>query len=86
MRDKIKVSNRTNNLAEGGITITRDGSTKIIFTSTEIAVAKRYLKYLSKKFLKKHQLKEYLRVVATDKSTYTIKYFKVGDEEEEADE
>jgi len=47
--------------------------------------SKRYLKYLTKKFLKKHQLRDWLHVVATDKSTYQLKYFKIqNDEEEEA--
>lgn len=74
-------------MAEGGITITREGNDKIVFTSTEISVAKRYLKYLTKKFLKKHQLRDWLRLVSTDKQTYTIKYFKVtGDDEEEDEE
>ena len=48
--------------------------------------SKRYLKYLSKKYLKKQQLRDFLHVVATGKNTYELKYFKVSggaDAEEE---
>jgi len=44
---------------------------------------RRYFKYLSKKYLKKNQLREYLRVLAgKDKNAYEMKYFKLGEEEE----
>ena len=88
LRDRVKVNGHTNNLAEGGIQIARDGQALLKFQATNAAVSKRYLKYLTKKFLKKHQLRDWLRVVATDKDTYTVKYFKVGendDGEEETD-
>ncbi|KAJ2564625.1 60S ribosomal protein L22, partial [Coemansia sp. RSA 1836] len=42
----------------------------------------RYLKYLTKKFLKKHNLRDWLRVVATTKDTYKLKYFNVSNPEE----
>jgi len=48
----------------------------------------RYLKYLTKKYLKKQQLREYLHVVAnnTQKNTYELKYFNINadDAEQEA--
>ena len=49
----------------------------------------RYLKYLTKKYLKKQQLRDYLHVVAnnTAKNTYELRYFNINAEEgEEADE
>ena len=44
------------------------------------------MKYLLKKYLKKNEILEYLKVIATDKMTYKIKYIKIddGEEEEEA--
>ena len=47
---------------------------------------KRYLKYLTKKYLKKLDILEYLRLVATDKSTYAIKYIKLGENDEGKEE
>lgn len=48
----------------------------------------RYLKYLTKKYLKKNNLRDWLRVVASDKETYELRYFQISqdDEESEADE
>jgi len=37
----------------------------------------RYLKYLTKKYLKKNNLRDWLRVVATGKDTYELRYFQV---------
>ena len=46
----------------------------------------RYLKYLTKKFLKKQQLRDWLRVVSTNKGEYTLKFFNVVGEGEDDDE
>jgi len=47
----------------------------------------RYLKYLTKKFLKKQQLRDWLRVVSTSKGEYSLKFFNVvGDEGEEEED
>ena len=48
----------------------------------------RYLKYLTKKFLKKNNLRDYIRVVATNKTNYELRYFQInaGDEDESGDE
>lgn len=47
----------------------------------------RYLKYLTKKYLKKNNLRDWLRVVASDKETYELRYFQISqDDESEVDE
>ena len=43
----------------------------------------RYLKYLTKKYLKKNNLRDWLRVVASDKESYELRYFQINNEEEE---
>ena len=49
--------------------------------------SKRYLKYLTKKYLKKNNLRDWLRVVAASKDSYELWYFQINnDEEEEEDE
>lgn len=46
-----------------------------------------YLKYLTKKYLKKNNLRDWLRVVANSKESYELRYFQINqDEEEEEDE
>ena len=50
--------------------------------------SKRYIKYLTKKFLKKQQLKDYLQVISSSKTGYLVKYYDInqGADEEAADE
>jgi len=54
------------------VNCTKLGAGKLSVTSS-VPFSKRYLKYLTKKFLKKNQMREWLRVVATSKDTYTLK-------------
>jgi len=49
-------------------------------------VACRYLKYLTKKYLKKNNLRDWLRVVASSKDAYELRYFQINNEDEEEDE
>lgn len=52
---------------------------------TDGPFSKRYLKYLAKKFLKKMQMRDFLRVVSTNKTTYELKYFNIQENEDDAD-
>jgi large subunit ribosomal protein L22e len=58
---------------------------KLVLTSS-IPFSKRYLKYLTKKHLKKNNFENFLRVVATAKDTYSLRYFKVDQDEVEDEE
>lgn len=53
--------------------------------ATKILFSKRYVKYLTKKYLKKQEVTDYLRVVATGKHAYTVKYFNISDQAGEQD-
>jgi large subunit ribosomal protein L22e len=75
---KIKVDNKTGNLGSS-ITVSMDKDQLVV--ESKIPLSKRYLKYLTKKYLKKQDLKEFLRVIATSKNTYELKYFKIQNEE-----
>ena len=57
-----------------------------ITVQCERAQSKRYIKYLAKRFLKKNNLRDWLRVLATSRDTYELRYFQIGDEEEEEEE
>ena len=48
----------------------------------------RYLKYLTKKFLKKNNLRDYIRVVADKRNSYELRYFQINQaaEDESSDE
>ena len=60
----------------------------ILTVSTTMQYKKRYFKYLTKKFLKKKELRDWLRILATGKTGYQLRYFNIrgDDEEEEAEE
>jgi large subunit ribosomal protein L22e len=75
LHDKIKVNGKAGNLGTK-VTITKE-KTKIL-VSAELPFSKRYLKYLTKKYLTKQQLRDYLRVVAKDKNSYELKYLASG--------
>jgi large subunit ribosomal protein L22e len=84
LHDRIKVDGKTGNLA-GTVTIARDSRARITVSSNK-DMSKRYIKYLTKKFLKKSSLRDWLRVVASDKNTFKLKYFNVANNAEEEDE
>merc|ERR1711920_492405 len=69
LHDRIKVNGKTGVLGD---------AVKISRTATKLQVvaeapfSKRYLKYL-----KKQQLRDYLRVVASNKTTYELRYFNI---------
>jgi len=83
LHDRIKIGGKTGVLGEA-ITITREAST--ITVQSKIHISKRYLKYLTKKFLKKQLLRDYIRVIARSKNGYFLRYFNFHNEEAEAEE
>ena len=78
MRQRIKVEGKVGNLGDH-VNVATDGAK--VTVSANIAFSKRYLKYLTKKYLKKHSLREFLYVVATGKTAYQVKYFNIQQEE-----
>eukprot|EP00921_Rhytidocystis_pertsovi_P000112 GHVQ01000248.1.p2 GENE.GHVQ01000248.1~~GHVQ01000248.1.p2 ORF type:complete len:127 (+),score=22.34 GHVQ01000248.1:185-565(+) len=79
-QDRIKVDNKTGNLGDK-VSIVRDRSR--ITVQAELPFAKRYLKYLTKKYLKRHQLRDYLRVLANGPQTYELRYYEMNTAAEE---
>ncbi|XP_058990340.1 large ribosomal subunit protein eL22-like [Mustela lutreola] len=84
LQKRIKVNGKAGNLGGGVVTIERSKS-KIPVTS-EVPFSKRYLKYLTKKYLKKNNLRDWLRVVANSKESYELRYFQINQDEEEEEE
>lgn len=68
---------------QGLVEISRKQDKVVVNGTTHFS--KRYLKYLTKKFLKKNLLRDWLHVIASDKQTYEIKYFNINQEEEAAE-
>jgi len=83
LHDRIKVKGKAGVLGDA-VTISRDKQ-KIYVTALP-PFSKRYLKYLTKKFLKKQQLRDWLRVVSVQKNTYELRYFNIHENAEDEEE
>ena len=80
LKESIKIDKKTGNLGDS-VSVTSE-KTKIVLNA-ELPFSKRYLKYLTKKYLKKHQLRDYLRVVATNKASYEMRYYSYNNDADE---
>jgi large subunit ribosomal protein L22e len=81
--DRIKVNGKAGVLGDA---VKIEADSKMIHCDAKLPFSKRYLKYLSKKYLKKQQLRDFLRVVSTGKSTYTLRYFQINADDDEEEE
>uniref|UniRef100_A0A915E040 Large ribosomal subunit protein eL22 n=1 Tax=Ditylenchus dipsaci TaxID=166011 RepID=A0A915E040_9BILA len=81
LHDKIKVGGKTKQLAANGVQV--EAAKTMISVTSDNAFSKRYLKYLTKKYLKRSELRDWIRVVATAKDTYELRYFQINQEDEE---
>lgn len=77
LKQRIKINGKTGKLGDL-LKVSHDE--KKVTVKADIAFSKRYLKYLTKKYLKRHSLREFLYVIATSKSAYQIKYFNIQQE------
>lgn len=83
LNEHIKVNGKVGSLGDKVKVSTSDK--KVVVTSY-VTFSKRYFKYLTKRFLKKKQLRDWLRVVSTSKDKYELRYFNIQDSNEEAEE
>ncbi|XP_077480555.1 ribosomal protein eL22-like [Stigmatopora argus] len=81
LKERIKVNGKTGNLV--GVSVGRVKNK--INVASEKQFSKRYLKYLTKKYLKKNNLRDWLRVVASDKETYELRYFQISQDDSESE-
>merc|ERR1712080_81223 len=86
LRERIKTEGKTNNFKHW---VTLDRTKNRITVTSLLKFHKKYIKYLSKRYLKKNKLRDWLRVVSVDKESYEMRYFQINndddDEEEDAD-
>ena len=79
LAERIKVGGKAGAL--GDVVSVAADKTKVTVTS-DAPMSKRYLKYLTKKYLKKQQLRDFLHVVAPNKQSYELRYFNINADEE----
>lgn len=82
LHDRIKINSKTGQLTQQNVVLSRDRTKLTVASPAELGFSKRQLKYLAKRYLKKQQLKNYLRVVAASKNSYEMRYYQLsgGDE------
>ncbi|KAL9280851.1 putative ribosomal protein L22e [Arabidopsis thaliana] len=88
LQERIKVGGKAGALGDS-VSITREKS-KITVTA-DGQFSKRvfwYLKYLTKKYLKKHNVRDWLRVIAAnkDRNLYELRYFNIAENEAEEED
>merc|ERR1711964_655249 len=71
LQDRIKVNGKTGNLGDA-VKIAREKA-KVVVTA-EMPFPKRYL---TKKYLKKQNLRDFLHVIAPNKTNYELRYFNI---------
>nr|XP_032820223.1 LOW QUALITY PROTEIN: 60S ribosomal protein L22-like [Petromyzon marinus] len=80
LKERIKVDGKTGKVSEHSHVMVERSKSKIT-VSSEISFSKRYLKYL-----KRIDLRDWLRVVAASKESYGLRYFQINQDEEEDEE
>ncbi|ELP85396.1 60S ribosomal protein L22, putative [Entamoeba invadens IP1] len=84
-KQTIKMSGKAGNTK--GISVTIVDGKKVTITTQKEGLCKKYMKYLMKKYLKKNNLREWLRVVSDKNEGFVLKFYNVqNDEEEEKEE
>ncbi|XP_055813441.1 60S ribosomal protein L22-3-like [Solanum dulcamara] len=80
LQERIKVGGKAGALGDS-VTVSREKN-KITVTCNS-AFSKRYLKYLVKKYLKKNNVRDWLRVIASnkDRNVYELRYFNIAENE-----
>ncbi|EFX69928.1 hypothetical protein DAPPUDRAFT_61794, partial [Daphnia pulex] len=76
LKQHIKLNKKVGNL---GTHIQTELAKSKIIVSSDVPFSKRYLKYLTKRYLKKNNLRDWLRVVANGKTSYELRYFNVSE-------
>ncbi|XP_040571835.1 large ribosomal subunit protein eL22 [Lepeophtheirus salmonis] len=83
LRDRIKVNGKLKNFGKD-VSLERERN-KIVISSS-VPFSKRYLKYLAKKYMKKNNLRDWLRIVASSKDSYELRYFNINNDDDGDDD
>lgn len=83
LQERIKVNGKTNNFSN---VVSIERQKMKLSVNSEVPFSKRYLKYLTKKYLKKNNLRDWLRVVASSKDSYELRYFQINNQDDDDDD
>ena len=80
MQQNTKLNGQKGKLGEK-VKVSMDETHNLTIVTT-MQYRKKYFKYLTKKFLKKKNLRDWLRILAPNKGAYQLRYFNIHDQEE----
>ncbi|KAG5464170.1 hypothetical protein LSCM1_00350 [Leishmania martiniquensis] len=78
-QDNTKLNGRKGKLSDK---VRMSMNDNVLTITTTMAYRKKYFKYLTKKFLKKKDLRDWIRILSTGKGAYQLKYFNIQDQDE----
>lgn len=83
LTSKIKVNGGKAGDLNNQVSVEPEANTVVVTAKPAANFSKRSLKYWTKKALSKEQLRDYIRVVASGKNSYVLKYLSVAAAETE---
>ncbi|KAL1379037.1 hypothetical protein pipiens_015193, partial [Culex pipiens pipiens] len=83
LKERFKVNGKIGNL---GNSVSFERQKMKVYVNSDVHYSKRYLKYLTKKYLKKNSLRDWIRVVSNDKDLYELRYFRISSNDDEEDD
>lgn len=81
--EHIKVDGHVGQLGEL-ISVSTEGTDVVVVASTKFSG--KYLKYLTKRYLKKNQIRDWIRFISVKKNEYKLQFYSTSVDEEEEDE
>lgn len=82
LNERVKVDGKRGNLADS-VKISRDKA--VVTVTAQEPFSKRQIRYLMRRYLKRANLRDWLRVVSNGKTSYELRYYNIADQEEEDD-
>lgn len=81
--EHIKVDGHLGQLGEL-ISVSAEGTKVVVVSSTKFSG--KYLKYLTKRYLKKNQIRDWIRFISVKKNEYKLQFYSTSVDEDEEDE
>eukprot|EP01084_Bolivina_argentea_P189421 325739_1 len=79
IKEHFKVDGKTGQVGAARL-VNVQKSTTTVHVMSKKPFPKYYLKFLTKRYLKRHGLRDYVRVIADKKSSYELRYFNIQED------
>lgn len=81
--EHIKVDGIVGNLGDS-VSVTEEGDNIVIVSTAKFSG--KYAKYLTKRYLKKNQLKDWIRFISVKKNQYKLQFYSISESDDEDEE